>query len=94
VSVTVPVDVVPPATVDGFSESAAGRGPCEVRTADCVTPPPEPLIVAERFVALAEVETGKFALNPPAGMVTDWGTVATPVLELDSVTTSPPDGAV
>jgi hypothetical protein len=94
VSVTVPVDVVPPATVDGISESVLGRGPCEVSTADCVTPPPEPVIVAVRVAALAEVETGKLALELPAGMVTDCGTVATVVSELDSVTTSPPEGAV
>jgi hypothetical protein len=94
VSVIVPVDVAPPATVDGLSETALGRGPCEVSTADCVTPPPEPVMVAVRVALLAEVETGKLALEPPAGMVTDCGTVATVASELDSVTTSPPDGAV
>jgi len=71
VSVIVPVDVAPPATVDGLSETALGRGPCEVSTADCVTPPPEPVMVAVRVAALAEVETGKLALKPPAVMVTD-----------------------
>jgi hypothetical protein len=71
VSVTVPVDVVPPDTVDGLSERALGRGPCEVRTALCVAPPPVPVIVAVRVDAFAEVETAKLALEAPAGIVTD-----------------------
>ena len=53
-----------------------------------------PVIVAVRVAAFAEVATAKLALNPPAGIVTDWGTVATVVSELDNVTTSPPEGAV
>jgi len=92
--VTVPAELDPPATVDGLSESVLGRGPCEVSTALCVTPPPVPVIVAVRVAAFAEVETAKLALVAPAGIVTDWGTVATVVFELDRVTTSPPDGAV
>jgi len=69
--VTVPAELDPPETVDGFSETALGRGPCEVRTADCVAPPAVPVIVVVRVAAFGEVETGKLALTAPAGIVTD-----------------------
>src|SRR5262245_18293518 len=65
-----------------------------VSTADCVAPPAEPVIVAVRVVVPVEVDTVKLALDAPAGIVTDAGTVATVVAELDRLTTSPPVGAV
>ena len=56
-----------------------------------------PLYEAEMFELVEkntdDVCTVKFALVAPAGTVTVLGTLAAPVLLLESVTTAPPAGA-
>ena len=51
------------------------------------------MIVAVRVVFPGEVDTAKLALDAPAAIVTDAGTVATVVSELEMLTMSPPAGA-
>jgi hypothetical protein len=99
-SVTVPVEVEPPVTVAGLSESEAGVGaegggdePFTVNVAVCVTPPALAVISATRLVDPATLETGNDALDEPSGTVTEPGTVAAPVLLLASATGKPPAGA-
>jgi len=50
-------------------------------------------MVADAFSAMRFVATLKVAVVAPAATVTDAGTVAAAVLELESVTTAPPVGA-
>jgi hypothetical protein len=63
-----------------------------VRVAVCLTPR-TPEIVTVRFEVTVEVFTVKVAVVRVAGIVTLEGTVAIPVLLLESVTTVPPAGA-
>src|SRR2546425_998360 len=64
-----------------------------VSTADLVAPLYVAEIVTAVDVATEMVETGKFALQAPAGTVTVVGTVATAGSLLESVTTAPSAGA-
>jgi hypothetical protein len=97
VSVTVPCELLPPTTVDGLTASddreACAGGFDIVNSALRLTPPAEPLIVADVDVVTVAVLTVNVALVAPAATVTLAGTVARAVLLLVSVTTAPPDGA-
>ncbi len=92
-SVTVPVELLPPTTLEGIRERDDSEARFTVRFEDRVTPPYEP----EIFTAV-ELDTGvvvivKVALVLPPGTVTVTGTAATDVLPLDNDTTAPPVGA-
>jgi hypothetical protein len=93
-SVTVPVDVLPPGRLVGWTLNdvsvAAG---VTVSCADRVAPPLVPEIVTVVDDVTALVPTANVAVVVPAGTVTPPGTVTTAVLALDSVTTAPPAGA-
>ena len=100
VSVAVPCDEAPPTTLVGLTDSAerdaaggGGAGGVTVSVAVLAAPPYDPVIVAEVDAVTACVVTVNVALVPPAATVTLAGTVATPVLLLDSATTAPPVGA-
>jgi hypothetical protein len=99
VSVTVPCDEAPPVTLAGFTATAdsdgggGGAGGVTVNDALRAVPPNAPLIVSEVDAVTDTVLAGNVALKAPAGTVTLAGTVAAPVLLLDSVTTAPPEGA-
>jgi hypothetical protein len=85
--VTVPVDWLPPTTVDGFKLKAnnAGAG-VKVSAVVFVTPLKMADIVATVDVATGFVLTLKLAVVAPCGTVTDGGTVADALL-LERVTT-------
>src|SRR5687767_12003713 len=91
-SVTVPLAVVPPATLEGLMLRDEINAGTTASGAVLVAPPYEPEMVAEVGVDTALVLTLKFALVAPAGTVTLAGTV-TAALSLDSVTCAPPAGA-
>jgi len=55
--------------------------------------PYEAEILTEVEMRTMDVLTVKVALVAPAGMITLEGTLAAPVLVLESATTAPPDGA-
>ena len=94
-SVTVPVEVEPPTTVDGLSRSdvTVGGGGITVRVATCVPP----LYDARRSTAVdaatADVVTANDAETSPVPMVTLAGTLADAGFVLASATTAPPAGA-
>ena len=93
VNVTVPVEEVPPVTLEGFKvtpESAAGS--VIVSSAVLVTPPATALIVATVPVDTAVVVTVNVAVVAPALTVTLAGTVADALL-LERATAVPPAGA-
>jgi hypothetical protein len=100
VSETVPCDEAPPVTVAGFTATVesdadgggAGGGVTVSVTLRAVRPN-APLIVRDVDAVTDAVLTVNVALEAPAGTVTLTGTVAAPVLLLDSVTTAPPEGA-
>lgn len=91
-SVTVPVEKVPPSTLDGFNETAKMPGGLTVRDVPWV-----PLSVPEILTCVgaltADVVIANVALVAPAATVTLAGTVATDELLLLSGTTAPPGGA-
>lgn len=100
VSATVPCDAFPPVTLVGLTDrddrDAAGGGAVggvSVSDAVRVAPPYDPVIVTPLDAATDSVVIVNVALVLPAASVTLAGTVATPVLLLESVTTAPPDGA-
>jgi hypothetical protein len=64
-----------------------------VKVAVWLTPPAIAVMTVERFVEPVKVAIEKFALVAPAGTVTDAGTVAAAVFELDRETATPPVGA-
>lgn len=78
-------------------EGGGGGGEVEdgstVSVSAFVTPFAVALMCEKRCVVPAVVEIAKLALDAPAATVTDAGTVATVVSELDSATTMPPEGA-
>jgi len=86
--VTVPVELVPPATLAGLKLSALITGVVTVRVAVAEVPLKAPVIVEVPFTA--NVVTVKVAVVAPAATVTEAGTVAAAVLEEVRVTTSPP----
>jgi hypothetical protein len=90
--VTVPVEGVPPLTVEGLSDTPDTVRGLTVNVADCV-PAYDPWIVAWVAVFTAFVVIVNVAEVAPAGTVTLEGTVAIVVLLLLSVTTAPPVGA-
>jgi hypothetical protein len=99
-NVTVPVEPEPPCTVAGLSDSDEGVGadggglePFTVSVAVCVTPPALAVMSVIRFVVPITVAIGKEALDTPSGTVIELGTVAAPVLPLESATRNPPAGA-
>ena len=95
VSVTVPVEGLPPTTLDGFTVrelNPAATG-VTVRGAVRVTPPYTAEIVTAVEPDTDNVVTANVALVAPAATVTLDGTVAADVLLLDSDTSAPPAGA-
>jgi hypothetical protein len=93
-SVTVPVDGLPPIRVAGASVKVVNAAGTTVRNALIATPPE----AAETLTFVVE-ETGrlvtvKVPVLKPAATVNVEGTVAAEVLELDSVTIVPPAGAL
>jgi hypothetical protein len=92
-SVTVPVDGLPPATTVGLSASVERDGALTVRVAVFETPPAAAVMTGEAVEVTGEVEIVNVAVVCPAATVTDAGTVAAVVLLLLRVTTSPPAGA-
>src|SRR5947209_5191624 len=93
-SVAVPVELLPPVTVVGFTPSEERRtARFTMRVDRRGTPQEEAVMVAEVDAATALVVTVNGALVAPAGTVTLAGTVAAAVLSLDSVTCAPPAGA-
>src|SRR6266852_6783194 len=94
-SVTVPVEELPPVTLVGFSatDDKDREGGFTVRVAVCVPPLKVPEIVTAVELLTALVVTAKVALVAPAATVTLAGTVAATVLLLESVTAAPPAGA-
>ena len=93
-SVTVPVDGLPPSTVDGFRLSVAVIGVTVNGAVSGAPAPREAEMVAEIWVGVSRVATGKVAVVLPAVTFTVDCTV-TPfaVLSLDRVTVTPPAGA-
>ena len=88
----VPVESLPPGTVEGFNDTEESVGGLMVRVAVLVVPPYVAETVAEVVVATAVVFTAKVAVSAPAGTVTLAGTVAA-ALSLASATCAPPAGA-
>ena len=93
VSVTLPVPVLHPHTVADVRVRVDRAGGVTLRTAVLLIPTYTAEIVAEEAAVTALVLTVKFAVVAPAATRTEAGTVATPVLLLDRVTTAPPAGA-
>jgi hypothetical protein len=94
----VPVEDWPPKTFAGFSvseETVGGGGGAGVTVseADLVPPPYAAEILTVVDVATALVLTVNVAVVAPAATVTLGGTLAAPVLLLESVTCAPPAGA-
>jgi len=100
-NVAVPVEPFPPTTLVGLMAIAemvtvgggGGDAGVTVSDADAVAPPKLPVIVAGVDALTALVAMVKLALVAPAGTVTLAGTVAAPVLLLESDTAAPPLGA-
>ena len=85
-SVTVPVELVPPLTVDGLSVTDDNTGAVTVRTADAS---PAAVMVEVVLEDTGVVVTVKVAVELPAATVTDAGTWAAGVLLELSETTTP-----
>ncbi len=92
-SVTVPVELFPPVTLDGLRERDDSEVGFTVRLEDLVTPPYKPEIFTAVELGTEMVVIVKVALVAPLDTVTDGGTVATDGLLLDSDTLAPPLGA-
>jgi len=90
--VTVPVDEVPPLTLEGVRFTPTRESVVIVSVAVTVVPPVDALIVAVTAEATAVVEVRKVAEVAPAATVIDPGKVADVEVEA-SVTTAPPVGA-
>ena len=89
VSVTVPVELVPPATVVGFKLSVLRAGALTVSVAVRVVVPKRPVIVTEVDADTGDVVTVNVVLVLPAGTVTDAGTVAAALLLLRAISAPP-----
>src|SRR5437879_819346 len=97
-SVTVPLDELPPITLVGIrvsevSISDVGSTGCTVAQAVLVTPSLDDALPILVGAVTALVLTVNVALVDPAAIVTLEGTVATDVSLLESVACAPPDGA-
>ena len=92
-SVTVPVDDVPPATVVGFNTTDATSGDVTVSDALAVVEKAAAVIVDVASVPTGFVVTVNVAVVCPAAIVTVAGTVAAPLFEDVRLTTVPPAGA-
>jgi len=90
--VTVPVEVLPPATVVGLSVRPEAVGAVTVRLAVSVTAPALAVITGAVFAATATVVTVAVALLAPAATVTEVGRVADGSLDVN-VTVKPAGGA-
>jgi len=91
-SLTVPVEPVPPTTLEGLSAIPTSAIGFTVRVALALTAPRVAVILAFLVVLTGSVETANVAFELPAGMVNDFGTVAALLFEA-SFTAKPPDGA-
>lgn len=94
VSVTVPLEGLPPVTEVGFRLMELRRGAVTVRVAFLVTALYVAEMVTAVLVATGFVVTVNFAVVAFAATVTLAGTTATPVLLLVRTTTVPPAGAL
>jgi hypothetical protein len=88
VSVTVPVDELPPSTVVGFRLNDAIVAGVIVRVADSGVPFKNPVMTAPVTAFTPEVVTVNVALDCPPGIVTEEGTVAA-AFPLESWTDKP-----
>ena len=93
VRVTLALEELPPTTGDGVRVTLAGTGTLMLSTAVFVVLVYEPLIVTVVLALTVVVAIVKVADLAPAGIVTEFGTVALAVLLLLKVTTAPPVGA-
>lgn len=91
-SVTVPVEAVPPTTEVGFTATVVSVGASTVKVALAVLAPTVAVMIAGVFVPTAVVVALKVAAKFPAVTVTEAGTVTAALPEL-SITTVPPVGA-
>lgn len=91
--VTVPVEVLPPRTDDGFNERPVTTAGLTVSVADALLVPSAALIEGVAAAATAVVVTWNVADVEPASTVTVAGTVAEGSLDV-SVTVVPPVGAM
>jgi len=91
-SVTVPVEMLPPTTLEGLRERDDGVARFTVRFEDRVTPPYVPEMLTTVALDTGMVVIVKVALVAPLATWTFAGTVAA-VLLLSSVTVAPPPGA-
>jgi hypothetical protein len=95
--VTVPLEFVPPVTLDGLTltpcKLAGGGTGVTVSVVDLLTPLYVAVIVTAVLVVTADVVAANVALVDPAAIITLVGTLATAVLLLESATTAPPIGA-
>lgn len=91
-SVTVPVEELPPIVLDGFIASLVSTGGSTVIAAVCVTPLNVAEMVAVVATPTAFVVAANATLIVPSAMVTDAGTLTDGSL-LVSETTAPPVGA-
>jgi hypothetical protein len=92
VSVTFPVEELPPITLVGLSVTPLGTGALTCKLADFETPDRVPVIVAVTFAATGTVDTVNVLDVVPAATVTLDGTIAIALL-LERLTTAPPAGA-
>ena len=90
--VTVPVVLVPLVMVDGLTVAVVKTGAKTVRF-PVAEPLPDAVKVTVVLVATGRVVILNNAVDEPEGTVRDAGTVATPVLLLESITLKPPAGA-
>jgi hypothetical protein len=96
VSVTVPVDGLPPTTDAGLRlivETAIGTGGVTVSVADLLTPEHVAVTVTLVEEPTVKVVTENETEAAPSDTFTVEGTAATAGFELESVTTAPPGGA-
>ena len=93
-SVTVPVEELPPMTAVGANVTEVKTGTLTVSVCVNEMPPLEALMTEEPVAARVATDViVKVAEVEPAGMVTELGTVATVVVALVRLTAMPPVGA-
>ena len=93
-SVTVPVDICPEATIEGLKDTIVTTGGLTIRSAISVLPPASIAVILESLLKITgNVVTLNVALLEPAATFTFAWTVATAVLLLIRLTVTPPAGA-